>query len=158
MWWGWPLRSLPRGVALLTAATHIGHGGGWTVDDSIDAGIGQDGALTVVFSPHQNNFAMRLDVQLWAAPPPDDITAWQEAFEATLDVGERGLIYSNVHDARQEIPVPPGRYLARITGRGFVAVGWPGSTEPGDQWRIQLFPTPELLPPRRLAAWDRRPA
>jgi hypothetical protein len=28
----------------------------------------------------------------------------------------------------------------RITGRGFLNYGWPGSTTPGDEWRLQLWP------------------
>lgn len=49
------------------------------VEKAIDAdGIAQAGALTVVLSPHQNNFAMRLHIQLWAAAPPDDLNAWQQ--------------------------------------------------------------------------------
>jgi hypothetical protein len=32
----------------------------------------------VVLSPHQNNFAMHLRVELWPAEPPDDLDDWQE--------------------------------------------------------------------------------
>lgn len=35
------------------------------------------------------------------------------------------------------LAAPPGCYNTRIAGREFVTCGWPGSTTPGDQWRIQ---------------------
>jgi hypothetical protein len=54
---------------------------------------------------------------------------------------------------RTEIDVPPGLYHALITGRGFVSHGWPGSTEPGDEWRIRLWPSPTPPEPRRLCAF-----
>lgn len=130
-----------------------------TVETAIDAdGIAQSQDLTVILSPHQNNFEMKLRVEQWPAPPGDDLDSWQEAFEAVLDVDDRGLTYVDVGGRSCHVPVPPGRYLARVTGRGFVARGWPGSTKPGDHWRIQLWPTQTWEPPRRLAKWDGRPA
>jgi len=52
-------------------------------------------------------------------------------------------------------PRAAGRYAVRITGRGFVNHGWPGSTTPGDHWRLQLWPTPDPIRPRRLRAWTK---
>jgi hypothetical protein len=54
------------------------------------------------------------------------------------------------------IPVPSGRYAARITGRGFVNHGWPGSTTSGDEWRLQLWPAAGPIPPRRVRSWMSR--
>ena len=34
----------------------------------------------VVCSPHQNNFAMLLRVEVWPGEPADDLDEWQEAF------------------------------------------------------------------------------
>jgi hypothetical protein len=51
------------------------------------------------------------------------------------------------------LEVPPGAYAIRIAGRGFVNFGWPGSTEPGDQWRIQLWPHQQTITPKQLRAW-----
>ena len=53
------------------------------------------------------------------------------------------------------VPMPAGDYVMRVVGRGFVARGWPGSTEPGDTWRIQLWPHvgTDPVPLRRLATW-----
>jgi hypothetical protein len=122
-------------------------------------GIAQVPGLLLVLSPHQNNFEMSLRVEVWDGPPPDEAAGWPEAFEAHLDVDEGGLIYDsppggNVHQVA--LRVPAGGYHALITGRGFVAHGWPGSTTPGDSWRIRLWPSTGPQAPRRVSAW--RPA
>lgn len=109
--------------------------------------------MLVVLSPHQNNFEMPLRVEVWDGPPPDDITDWPEAFEAHLEVDPHGLYYSSTTGGSARLGVPPGGYHALITGRGFVAHGWPGSTTPGDSWRIRLWPSPGPQAPRRLSAW-----
>jgi hypothetical protein len=107
----------------------------------------------VVLSPHQNNFAMPLRVEVWPGEPPDDLDGWQEAFLTGLLVGSGGLIYETPTEVSHDVPVPPGRYAVRITGRGFVRRGWPGTTTPGDNWRLQLWPAPGPIRPRRLRTW-----
>jgi hypothetical protein len=109
--------------------------------------------VVVVLSPHQNNFAMGLRVERWAAQPPDDLDQWQEAFLTGLAVGAEGLAYESPTLPGATIPVPPGRYSAWIAGRGFVNQGWPGSTTPGDEWRVQLWPAFGPIPAWRLRAW-----
>jgi hypothetical protein len=113
----------------------------------------EDNEFVVVISPHQNNFAMPLRFELWPAEPPDDLDDWQEAFATGLLVGPDGLDYVSPTMAGVTIPIPPGRYAARITGRGFVNRGWPGSTTPGDDWRVQLWPSPGPIRPHRLRRW-----
>jgi hypothetical protein len=107
----------------------------------------------VVRSPHQNNFAMRLRVEVWPVEPPDDLDHWQEAFDTGLVVGAGGLVFESPTAESHVVPVPPGRYAVRITGRGFVRRGWPGSTTPGDEWRLRLWPARDPVRPRRLRAW-----
>jgi hypothetical protein len=109
--------------------------------------------FVVVLSPHQNNFAMGLRVEVWPAEPPDDLDDWQQVFLTGLLVGPDGLDYQSPTLQGETIPVPAGRYAARIAGRGFLNWGWPGSTTPGDVWRIQLWPAPSPIRPRRLRAW-----
>ena len=126
--------------------------------DTAISGVGiassEGNEVVVVLSPHQNNFAMRLRVERWAAQPPDDLDDWQEAFLTGLVVGGEGLAYESPTDAYETIPVPPGRYAACIAGRGFVNRGWPGSTTPGDVWRVQLWPASGPVPARRLRFWS----
>lgn len=129
-------------------------GSGLAVDLAIDAdGIAQVTGMIVVLSPHQNNFAMPLRVEAWDSPPPDDTPQWPEAFEAHLDVPDDGLSYSSPTVDTVSLGVPAGRYHLLVTGRGFVAHGWPGSTKPGDDWRIRLWPSDGPPAPRRLSAW-----
>ena len=110
----------------------------------------------VVLSPHQVNGAMSLRVEVWPGEPPDDLDQWQEAFCTGLVVGAGGLFFESPTAEAHVVPVPPGRYAVRITGRGFVRRGWPGSATPGDNWRLQLWPAPGPIRPRRLRAWRTR--
>jgi hypothetical protein len=124
------------------------------VDRAISrGGIAQAYGQLVVLSPHQNNFAMGLRVELWDDRPPDDLSQWQEVFEVTLKVGRDGLIYDSPTLASFRIPVPPGLYQGLICGQGFSEHGWPGSTTPGDHWRIQLWPCTDELDCRRVKSW-----
>jgi hypothetical protein len=110
------------------------------IEEALGAdGIAQSDGMLVVLSPHQNNFSMRLRVEVWTGAPPNDLEAWPEASIVHLDVGEAGLIYTTTTWEEIELGVAPGSYRALITGRGFLAHGWPGSTHPGDEWRIQLW-------------------
>lgn len=128
-----------------------------TVERAITSdGIAQDGPLLVVLSPHQNNFAVALRVERWSATPPDDLRSWQEAFTASIDVDTFGLLYESTTTVQNlELEIPPGQYCVLITGRGFVRRGWPGSTTPGDEWRLRLWPRDaDPREPARLKAWD----
>jgi hypothetical protein len=95
-------------------------------------GIAQRGPLLVVLPPHQNNFGMWLRVERWNGEPPDDLDGWEEGFAACVEVEEQGLVhYDSPTTHGAEFEVPPGRYTIRVTGRDFVARGWPGTTTPG---------------------------
>ncbi|WP_446213599.1 hypothetical protein [Micromonospora sp. IBSANI012] len=118
------------------------------------AGIAGDGQSVLVLSPHQANVAMPIRVEVTAAAPADDLVDWEEAFEAGLAVDADGLLlFDSPTAARLHCPVPPGRYRIQVAGRGFVSRGWPGSTRPGDRWRVRLWPAAGPVEPRRLKAW-----
>jgi hypothetical protein len=121
-------------------------------------GVSQDDGLVVVISPHQNNFAMPVEIEVWADPPPDDLAAWPEVVQAGLQVSGGGFWWESPTDTRVFCPVPDGRYAVRVSGRDFVGYGWPGSTTPGDSWRIQLWPVDVLPTPVRLARYVQPPA
>lgn len=129
------------------------------VEKAITAdGIAQERGLVVVLVPHQNNFEMPLRVERWTAEPSDDLDAWQEAFVASVQVGELGLWYDSATIGATSIEAPVGRYAVRISGRGFVNRGWPGSTRPGDVWRIQLWPSEMAIDPFRIRTWAGPPS
>jgi hypothetical protein len=74
-------------------------------------------------------------------------------FESSLLVSGGVLRYDTPTLQGATCQVPDGRYAVRIAGRGFVNRGWPGSTTPGDTWRVQLWPSVENLPDRRIKEW-----
>lgn len=74
---------------------------------------------------------MLFRVELWPIAPPDDLEAWQEAFAAPLEVDDGGIAYYSPTLDYVDLPVPPGYYQIRITGRGFVGHGWPGQPQWG---------------------------
>ncbi|MBQ0893999.1 hypothetical protein KBX37_12980 [Micromonospora sp. U56] len=115
--------------------------------------IASDDHTVLVCVPHQNNFDMALRVEVWAEPPPRDFGQWEEIFECALEVDGGELSYGSPTMGSRGCEVPDGRYGVRICGRGFVNRGWPGSTRPGDVWRVQLWPTRRNLPDRRIRAW-----
>jgi len=117
--------------------------------DGIARGLG----TVVIMSPHQNNFAMSLTVEQWDGVPPDDLADWQEGYLTSLDVDQHGLMYQSPTPDGYLLDLPAGTWQARITGRGFVNRGWPGTTTPGDTWRIQAWPTAERAELRRIAHW-----
>ncbi|MEV6340404.1 hypothetical protein AB0M12_37485 [Nocardia vinacea] len=128
--------------------------------DLLDQALAQwpcagDGTALVVLSPHQNNFEMAIAVQVWDGRPPNDRDDWQQVCEGRLRVGSDGTlsISSPTDGWADPCPVPPGDYLIEVGGRGFVNYGWPGTTTPGDIWRIRLWPDDSgALLPHRL--WD----
>lgn len=115
------------------------------------ANVGTDG-LIVVLSPHQNNFDMVIDVQRWERRPRGDRDDWQQVSEDHLTIDEDGtLTLESPTTEPLTYDLDPGDYIAEVSGKDFVAQGWPGSTTPGDSWRIRLWPdTGENLQPPKL--------
>ena len=85
--------------------------------------------------------------------PVDDLGEWDEVFSTGMVI-DAGLGYQSPVDHDVTFDVPPGCYALLICGRGFVNRGWPGSTTPGDRWRIQLWPAVEPPPPARIKRWQ----
>lgn len=100
-----------------------------------------DGRSVLVLSPHQNNFAMNVSIELWSDRPPHDEPAWDQVSVERMSVGATGAVRlgsPTLDDTNW--PIPSGDYWIEVSGRGFVNYGWPGSTEPGDVWRLRLWP------------------
>jgi hypothetical protein len=102
----------------------------------------------LILSPHQNNFETAVDVEIWDARPPTDRDLWQQVSEDRMDVDKRGLITLVSPTLNSvDFAIPAGHYVLEASGRGFVNYGWPGSTKPGDVWRLRLWPLDGLGPP-----------
>jgi len=117
-------------------------------------GIAGDNDAVLVCSPHQNNFKMPLRVEVWDHSPPDDQADWEEVFRCGLVVDDGGLRYESPTLAGTIFDVPAGTYSLLICGRGFVSRGWPGSTTPGDAWRVQMWPSADRPVPSRVKVWQ----
>jgi hypothetical protein len=117
-------------------------------------GIAGNGSAVVVCSPHQNNFEMSFRVEVWDRRPPDDQSEWEEIFSCGLMVDDQSLRYESPTMPQVVFEVPDGTYSLLICGRGFVNHGWPGSTTPGDVWRLQLWPSVDRPVPARVKAWQ----
>ncbi|WP_210729898.1 MULTISPECIES: hypothetical protein [unclassified Rhodococcus (in: high G+C Gram-positive bacteria)] len=113
-----------------------------------------DGKTLVILSPHQNNFEMSIDVELFTARPSSDDDQWQQVSEDRLEIGPEGVLQidSTTMDP-VDCAIPPGDYLVQVSGRGFVNYGWPGGTTPGDVWRIRLWPS-DGAEARAAIRWD----
>lgn len=113
-----------------------------------------NGNALVVLSPHQNNFEMPITVQVWDGRPPADRGEWQQVSEGRLRVSDAGqVMIASPTTVEVFCEVPDGDYLIDVSGRGFVNYGWPGSTTPGDVWRIRLWPN-DGTEPEPAQMWD----
>ncbi|WP_353650853.1 hypothetical protein ABLG96_08140 [Nakamurella sp. A5-74] len=123
---------------------------------AFDPGIASGKDSTVFVLPHRDAFGVPLQAQLWDSEPPKDLGGWDEAFEASLIAGERGVTWVSPTVEGVDIPVPAGRYRARISGRGLLRPPWDEELDEkafSDQYRIQLWPTTDMAPPERLLRW-----
>ncbi|MCS5497419.1 hypothetical protein NY547_09240 [Cnuibacter physcomitrellae] len=84
---------------------------------------------------------MEVAVQLWSGEPLADSDDWEQVSVERLRVDTS----STVRLTSPTLPsttcaVPQGEYWVEVSGRGFTNYGWPGSTEPGDRWRLRFWP------------------
>ncbi|WP_132472006.1 hypothetical protein [Rhodococcus sp. SMB37] len=113
-----------------------------------------DGTMVVVVCPHQNNFEMSVNVQVFDCRPAGDRSQWQQVSEDHLEIDAPGVLsLSSPTTEPVTVAVPHGEYVVEVSGRGFVNYGWPGSTTPGDVWRLRLWPDDgSVLEPAQL--WE----
>ncbi|MEH6793055.1 MAG: hypothetical protein V7694_02875 [Rhodococcus sp. (in: high G+C Gram-positive bacteria)] len=113
-----------------------------------------NGSTMVVLNPHQNNFEMPIDVELFDSRPTSDDGEWQQMCEDRIAIGPEGVLQiDSTTMSPVDCAIPPGEYLVQVAGRGFVNYGWPGDTTPGDQWRIRLWPD-DGSDPREAVRWN----
>ena len=120
-------------------------------------GVVSDGRAVIVLSPHQNNFSLDLAVEVWDGEPADDADEWEQVLRAWVEVTDDRLVFEAPTLDSEPFAVPTGRYAVLVSGRGFVARGWPGSTTPGDRWRVRLWPEPLEAPAYAVRTWTAPP-
>ena len=123
------------------------------LEQAADVPVAGDGRLLLVLSPHQNNIQLDLTVQVWDAEPTADAYDWQQVVRGWLDVETDRLRYESPTMEIEAFDVPSGRYAVEVSGRGFVTYGWPGSTTPGDVWRVRLWPSEVEHPAYAVRTW-----
>lgn len=123
------------------------------LEQAVDAPVAGDGQLLLVLSPHQNNFELELTVEVWDAEPPADADDWQQVVRGWLEVEGDLLRYESPTMDVHDFDVPSGRYAVEVSGRGFVNYGCPGSTTPGDVWRVRLWPSDVEQPAYAVRTW-----
>lgn len=122
-----PLALPPEGTDLLALA------------EAAPPSFSADG-MAVILSPHQNNFDTSVTIEFWSARPDDDRDRWEQISENVLRVESATLVIGSPGYDELEATAAPDTYILEVSGRGFVGYGWPGSTDPGDEWRLRLWP------------------
>lgn len=99
-----------------------------------------DGQTVLVTSPHQNNFAMAIAIERWAKRPQIDPDGWDQVSVETIALTASTVRLESPTMTGTTFELAEGSYWVEISGRGFVNYGWPGSTTPGDTWRLRFWP------------------
>ena len=80
-----------------------------------------DGSTVVVLSPHQNNFEMPIDIEVFGTRPHGDEAGWQQVCEERIEIGPDGrLQIDSTPMSSDQSSVPPGRKRVQIAGRKIV--------------------------------------
>jgi hypothetical protein len=130
------------------------------LDDATESGrfVGVRPGFIDVLTPGQWNSRTPMRLEIWSAEPPDDRGDWDHEVDADFDVLD-GRIYfkpSGTGDYGVPADIPPGRYRARISGRGFTKLGHAGA-DADDSYRLRLWPRGQREDPglrKRWPGWD----
>jgi len=120
--------------------------------------VGVQPGLIDLLTPGQWNFRTPMRLEVWSAEPPDDRDQWDHEVDADFDVPD-GRIYfmaSGGGTADVSADIPAGRYRARISGRGFTALGHAGA-DGDDSYRLRIWPRGQREDPvlrKRWPGWD----
>ncbi|MBW4715673.1 hypothetical protein [Saccharothrix obliqua] len=114
--------------------------------------VGLSAGLIDVLTPAEWNFHTPMRVETWSTEPPADTEDWDHVVDADLDIPHGTLMFEG-SGGRPPIPceVPPGRYRARIAGRGYDLAK--ARTEGMDAYRLQLWPRNSAHPPTLKKRW-----
>jgi ribosomal protein S13 len=130
------------------------------LNDATQSGrfVGVQPGIIDLLTPGQWNFRTPLRLETWSAEPPDDRDGWDHEVDADFDVpdGRINFMQSGAGTADVSIDIPEGRYRARISGRGFTALGHAGANG-DDSYRLRLWPRGQQEDPalrKRWPGWD----
>jgi hypothetical protein len=123
------------------------------LDDAHNSGryVGVAGQLIDFTMPIQYNFTAPMRVEIWASEADDDSANWDHLVDADLDLPTGKLCFVASGGGEPiSCDVPPGRYRARLAGRG-----WDVSNPQGglDDYRVQLWPRASDAEPELVKAW-----
>jgi TonB family protein len=115
--------------------------------------VGASRGLIDLMTPGQYNFKTPMLVEVRQHEPGDDRQEWDHEVDLDLDIPSGVLLFEGSGGSGiQRIKVPPGRYRARVSGRGFVALGFAGANG-NDSYRLRLWPRQEDTEPVLHKSW-----
>lgn len=115
--------------------------------------VGEASGLVDLLTPGQWNFHTPMLVEGWPGEPPDDSADWDHVVDIDLPVPSGHLVFEGSGGAGQvTTDIPPGRYRARVSGRGFTQLGAAGA-EGGDSYRLRVWPSAAQAAPVLRKSW-----
>jgi TonB family protein len=115
--------------------------------------VGTSRGLIDLMTPGQYNFKTPMLVEVRQHEPGDDRQEWDHEVDLDLDIPSGVLLFEGSGGSGiQRIKVPPGRYRARVSGGGFVALGFAGANG-NDSYRLRLWPRQEDTEPVLRKSW-----
>jgi TonB family protein len=115
--------------------------------------VGTSRGLIDLMTPGQYNFKTPMLVEVRQHEPGDDRQEWDHEVDLDLDIPSGVLLFEGSGGSGiQRIKVPPGRYRTRVSGRGFVALGFAGANG-NDSYRLRLWPRQEDTEPVLRKSW-----
>lgn len=115
--------------------------------------VGVAAGLVDLMTPGQWNWQTPMRIEVWALEPPTTPPDWDHEVDVDLDVPDGKLVFEASGGGGQVVTdVPAGRYRARVSGRGFTALGRAGA-EGEDEYRLRLWPRVINSAPELRRSW-----
>jgi hypothetical protein len=128
------------------------------LDDAITSQrfVGLTDGFVDLLTPGQWNYHTPVRVEVWTGEPPATDDDWSHEVDLDLDIPDGKLAFEGPTCPPVITEVPAGSYRARLSGRGYTALGGSGA-DGEDSYRVRLWPRttdrePELL--RSWPGWD----
>jgi hypothetical protein len=114
--------------------------------------VGVAEGVVDLITPGQWNSHTPVRVEVWPDEPPATEDSWDHEVDVDLDVPDGELVFEGPTCEPVTIQVPAGRYRARMSGRGFTALGGSGANG-DDSYRVRLWPRITDTEPRLRRSW-----